>query len=289
MKKDGNQTCKHVHHSHGFLMNTRLDMVLWGVSPETAESISQDIMAETRKLQQTLDRFDKDAETCRINHLALTEETQISPLLMSAVMKSIDYFHRTKGYFNVFAGNAFSSLKNGDVINSFIHLPPEKAVCIGEKRSTIRFLSQEVSLDFGGIGKGMALDRAAAILGPFKSANAFISFGGSSILTRGRHPHGSFWPFSFRDVQTGEEPWQLNDDAISVSSATTGKSRHHHILDPTSGKGVTNNLTTGVQCKHATDAEVVSTALITAPPQWHEEIIAEFDVKKYKIFNTTDR
>jgi thiamine biosynthesis lipoprotein ApbE len=84
-----------------------------------------------------------------------------------------------------FAGDAYSCLKRGsDEYVKFVApgLLPEDLIDIDEYNNSIHFLHPSVSLDFGGFGKGLALDKASIILDDFGVQNAFISFGGSSIL-----------------------------------------------------------------------------------------------------------
>jgi thiamine biosynthesis lipoprotein ApbE len=153
-----------------------------------------------------------------------------------------------------------------------------------ESKNSIRFLQHDASLDFGGIGKGMALDEVSAMLDEMGIKNAFISFGGSSILTRGHHPHGNYWPFSFQNPTIGQEIWKLNNDAISVSCAEQGLEKNAHILNPKSGRWP-EKITTGVQSDNVTDAEVLSTTLVAAPPEKHQEIAGRFNVKKWAVFD----
>ncbi len=268
-------------------MNTSLDIILWGIHQETAYNVSEKVFKSIRNVQSVLDRFDPAAEVCRINKNAFTTETVVSRYLIEAIKKGINDFHRTKGYFNIFAGDAYSSLKRGSgEFMEFIATTtlPEELIEINEHSNSIRFLQPSVSLDFGGIGKGLALDKASKILDDFGVQNAFVSFGGSSILTKGHHPHGEYWPFSFQSEEMKEEIWALGDDAVSVSSTHQGKGKNAHIFNPKSGR-VLNSKITAVQTDSAAVAEVLSTALIASPPEKHHKIVQNFNVKKWAVYN----
>jgi thiamine biosynthesis lipoprotein len=267
-------------------MNTFLDIVLWGIDQGTAEKASASIIKKVKGLQKILDRYDRDAETFQINRDAFTQKIKVSECLMQAIQHGIKDFHRTLGYFNIFAGEAYSALKNGkqgDVIHTH-NLLPEEIIEADAGSNTIRFLKEFVSLDFGGIGKGLALDEAGVILNEYGISNAFISFGGSSILTRGRHPHGNYWPFSFRDKSIEHEVWELTDDAISISCAKGGNVNFTHIWNPKANKPALSEQISGIQSQRATEAEVLSTALTAAPPKWHQKIASGFDIKKWVVF-----
>lgn len=267
-------------------MNTLLDIVLWGIDREFAETVSDRIFAQIKQLQKVLDRFDPASETFRVNQSAYLEEMKVSPVLFEIIKRGVKEFHRTQGYFNIFAGSAYASLREtGKSSPSILKVNfPEEMLTVDKSKKSVRFLHQNVSLDFGGIGKGLALDEVSSILDEMEIRNAFISFGGSSILTRGHHPHGNFWPFSFQEENMDQEIWPLNNDAVSVSSAEQGAEKNAHILNPKSGRS-SENYTTGVQSESATEAEVLSTTLVAAPPEEHQEIVSHFNIKKWAVFN----
>lgn len=288
MKKVGNQNSDEIHHNNAFLMNTSLDIILWGIDQETACIVCEKVFKSIREVQRVLDRFDPVAEVYKINKTAFNEETVVGQYLMHAIKRGINDFHRTQGYFNIFAGDAYSSVKKGSGEYMAFAAPtllPEDLIEIDEYSNRIRFLHRSVSLDFGGIGKGLALDEASIILDDFGVQNAFISFGGSSILTKGHHPHGKYWPFSFQSEKFGDEVWPLNNDAVSVSSTRQCNGNIAHILDPKTGQ-VSNSQIAGVQSVSAAGAEVLSTALIASPPEKHHEIVHNFNVNKWAVYNT---
>jgi thiamine biosynthesis lipoprotein ApbE len=268
-------------------MNTSLDIILWGIDRETACLVSEKIFKSIREVQSVLDRFNPAAEVCRVNKNAFSEETVVSPYLIEAIKRGVNDFNRTQGYFNIFAGDAYSSFKkgSGEYLN-FVDptLLPEDLIEIDENNNSIRFLQRSVSLDFGGVGKGLALDKASIILDDFGVQNAFISFGGSSILTKGHHPHGEYWPFSFKETEIEDQVWALNDDAVSVSSTHQGKGNIAHIFDLKSGCAL-NSKIAAVQGVSAAGTEVLSTALIASPPEKHHEIVQNFNVKKWTVYN----
>ena len=61
------------------------------------------------------------------------------------------------------------------------------------------FLDPAARLDFGGYGKGYALDVAARVLDEFGVRSALLHGGTSSILTRGEPEDGPCWRVEIRD------------------------------------------------------------------------------------------
>jgi len=284
MKKDGNQISDTIFHQSYLLMNTRLDIIIWGVYKTRSKKVAGMIFEEIKNIESILNRYDSKSEVSRFNNSLCGISVSGAPILTDAITKCQNYYEWTRGYFNVFRGDLYDNFKKNNILTDQQKPNPHKDIQINKRHNTITKLTPNISLDFGGIGKGIALDKASEILEKEKIDNAFISFGGSSVITRGTHPHGAFWPFSLRE-QDIDEVWQLNDDAISVSSNQQENSGHEHILNPVTGQPVSRTITTCVQCKSsATDAEVLSTTLIVSPPALHEKITETFGVTKFRIY-----
>lgn len=121
-------------------------------------------------------------------------------------------------------------------------LPPASA---GEKEWCVSSRNREVALDFGGYLKGVALDRAAAILGGQGIHNALINIGGN-ILALGQkgdtpwrvgiqHPRGA-GPLASLELRPGEAIGTSGD--YQRYFELDGK-RYCHLIDPRSGRPAT--------------------------------------------------
>ena len=147
----------------------------------------------------------------------------------------------------------------------------------------VRFLSPDVRIDLGGIGKGYGLEKIRQILKENRVASAFVSFGESSVLGHGRHPFGNYWEMSVENMfltGKGLYTFHLKDSCISVSGNhpeyLKRKNKKGHIINPRTGELVTGNKAIAVKSVSAMEAEVVSTAIIAADKLAREDIIAKF-------------
>lgn len=127
-----------------------------------------------------------------------------------------------------------------------------------------------LALDFGGFGKGFALDRAGAALRNAGVACAVLSAGESSIAVVGEHPLGGGWPFAVPDpLRAGRvlAEVELVDEALSIS-ATVGDGtlapERAAMIRPTDGSVVTAARCAIVVDRSGSRAEMFSTALIVA-------------------------
>lgn len=283
MKKDGHLTSNEVHYRNEFLMNTSLDIIVWGVNQELADSVFDRIIKLVVELEMILSRFNPKSETFHVNQNAWKQPVRISALLAKLIQIGVDSYHLSKGYFNIFAGNNYK-VEDPSCEKVLLEFPlPDISLSVENKNECVKFLNEHISLDFGGIGKGFALDQVSKILEQMAINNAFISFGGSSVLTRGHHPHGKTWPFSFQDEGIMDDVWHLNDDVVSISSNRGLRKNTLHIIRPKGGKPGGGIHTAAVRCDSATDAEVLSTALVASSSEEHEGIVGAFNVKTWWV------
>ena len=131
-------------------------------------------------------------------------------------------------------------------------------------------VSQPVALDFGGFGKGFALDRASALLRSAGVPSALLSAGESSIAVVGEHPLGGGWTFSLpHPLLPGRVlvELELSDEALSISStvgAGADAPDRAPMIRPTDGAIVTGMRTAIAVDRSGANAEVMSTALLVA-------------------------
>jgi FAD:protein FMN transferase len=144
-------------------------------------------------------------------------------------------------------------------------------VVLDEARQTIQFAHPLARIDLGGFGKGFALEQLQPVLADAGVRNALISFGESSILALGHHPHGDCWKLGIRDIHTGQSVhvFEVNDGAISTSGLKHFNRDGHssfegHIVEAGTGSLIERPLTVAVKSASPLEAEVLSTALIAA-------------------------
>ncbi|OAN62196.1 FAD:protein FMN transferase [Sphingomonas sp. TDK1] len=133
-----------------------------------------------------------------------------------------------------------------------------------------------LTLDFGGFGKGFALDRATRALRAMGVPSALLSAGESSIAVIGQHPLGGGWPLAIphpNDAAAWLVEMEVADASLSISStagAGVAKPGRAAMVRPTDGALVSAPATAIAVAATGADAEAWSTALLVA-----EDITAE--------------
>lgn len=144
-----------------------------------------------------------------------------------------------------------------------------------------------VAFDFGGFGKGFALDRAAAAMRAAGVTSAFLSAGESSVAVIGGHPLGGAWPVAIPhplDPESWLVELSLRDEALSVSStigdgaAAPGRSP---MIRPSDSIIITAAATAVAIDASGAAAEAMSTALLVADPDAAQRLIAADPTRRF--------
>jgi thiamine biosynthesis lipoprotein len=113
---------------------------------------------------------------------------------------------------------------------------------LDEAKRTIKFARAGVRIDLGGIAKGLAVDNCIELLKTRGIRSAYVSAGGDSRVLGDKD--GRAWIIGIRDPRDPDRmvaKIPLIDAAISTSGDyeryfENNGERHHHILDPRTGK-----------------------------------------------------
>ncbi|MGE0484133.1 MAG: FAD:protein FMN transferase [Gammaproteobacteria bacterium] len=148
--------------------------------------------------------------------------------------------------------------------------------------SHIEFTRPGVALTLNGIAQGYVTDRARALLAAHGMPHALVNLGEYAAL--GTRPDGGPWRVALAHP---EMPWrvlgvaELAAGQALATSAGAGTAfdtarRHHHLIDPRSGRCSTAWRSVSVCAPNATLADGLSTALAVAPPVRAAAILARY-------------
>lgn len=255
-------------YSHGFFaMNTRFNMVIPGMDSIRGDELGRISAQIVESWEQRLSRFRSGAELQIINELAF-ERDLLASEAMNRVLDMCDRYHSlTKGLFDPAVNQGKGCWK--EVIRD-------------SEKGSVHFASEGVKLDFGGVGKGIALEDVVSYLKLEDVVDAFLSFGESSIAGMGKHPHGEGWLVGSR------EGFLLSDAFISVSGLQNqGRSGEPalkaHIYHPLKRELINTKNRVMVKCDSAIEAEVLSTCAYMADEEEFEVLKAQFPDAHWQV------
>jgi thiamine biosynthesis lipoprotein len=210
-------------------------------------------------LEKRISEWQPDSYTSKINEHAGERPVETTPELMQLLVHSRHYWQDSKGIFDVTVGPLVALW---GFYRKEAHLPTDQEVNdarakvgmdkveLDEVANTVHFKVPGMRLDFGGIGKGLACDRAANVLKEEGVTCALVNSGTSSVVAIGAPPGTPGWTIRIRSPYNKEEHVEeltIKDESLSTSSGSEnffeidGK-RYCHIFDPRTGKPVEGRL-----------------------------------------------
>ncbi|MGL4421551.1 MAG: FAD:protein FMN transferase [Gemmataceae bacterium] len=185
----------------------------------------------------------------------------------------------TSGAFDIASGN-LSQIWGFQQRAGRIPTPDERAIALADSGCRhlqmdsdgprVKFRRPGLKLNFGAVGKGFALDCAAAVLqNQFGIPSALISCGGSSVYAIGHPPDDMRgWPIRLQHPHRPDQSLgivRLCDAGLGTSAATFqffeyNGQKYGHVLDPRSGHPANNVASASVIAPTAAQADALSTA-----------------------------
>jgi thiamine biosynthesis lipoprotein len=239
--------------------------------------LASDALSLVHELEAQLSVYRSDSELSRLNARAASEPVAVEPLLFALLCASLDLAERTGGCFDPTTGPLIALWRDcrreqrvptQAEIDAVRERCGAKLVRTDASAKTIAFERPGMELNLGGIGKGYALDRAAAVLEENGLSEFLLHGGYSSVLARGDHHGLGGWPVGIMNPLFPQERFAtilLQNADLSTSGSSIQYFRHQgrrygHILDPRTGWPAPEALSVTVVAPTAAEADALSTA-----------------------------
>ena len=225
---------------------------------------------DARRLEETFSRFLASSELARVNAGAGAPRP-VSRDFADLLRRAEALRNATAGAFDVTVGPLVELWRRAT--------PPSVAEVeaaraeTGAGRAVLRGdvleLAPGTRLDFDGVAKGYAVDRCVERLRAAGVESALLSLGESSLYAIGRPPDEARWILAVRgvDPESAVGLLALRNEAASISASFGGRGRASgrgvgHIVDPATGRPLSEEAVAVVVARAATDAEAYSKALL---------------------------
>lgn len=212
-----------------------------------AQLVAECVIAEIRRIEQRFSRYRDDSVTSAINRAAGNREIQVDAETATLLDYAAACNRQSEGLFDITSGALhrawnFSSGKTPkqEVITSLLGLIGWNKVIWNRPRLYLPLCGME--LDFGGIGKEYAVDRAASLCLEQGIRHGLVNLGGD-LHAFGPQPDGKPWLVNIchpahPDLLLSRLP--LYSGALATSGGYTQRIEFNgrqlgHVLDPRSG------------------------------------------------------
>ena len=269
---------------------TRLSMACiyaieaYGPDASRLPRIVDEAFDEVDRIDRLMSHYRAESAVSRLNREAARRPISVEPELFDFLRTALTYTHDSGGAFDVTVGplmKAWGFFRGEGRLPSDGHLAAARRlvgarhVKLDSAARTIAFDEPGVEIDLGGIAKGYAVDRVAALLRERRIAAALISAGGSSVFGLGAPPGREAWDVAIEDPVTRGKTAQtirLKDRALSVSGSAeksfeAGGVTYSHIMDPRSGWPVQGVLSVAVLAPSATAGDALDNAFFVLGPE----------------------
>jgi thiamine biosynthesis lipoprotein len=242
-------------------------------------------LGEIVRIENVMTSWRATSEIGQIN-LAPGTPVKASDETIEVIQKARWSSELSGGVFDI-SFHALSDLwKFGDAADENPKLPDPKVV--EEKKKLVDYrkvvvdaaahtveIAPGMKIDLGGIAKGYAVDRAAAVLVKAGLTN-FLAQAGGDLYGAGSKPDGSPWVSGIQDPRGPQGSFfatiELTDHAFSTAGDYArffiiGKKRYHHIIDPRTGYPATACRSVTVWAKDAFTADAIDDAVFILGPE----------------------
>lgn len=230
---------------------------------------------EVRDFERKYSRFLAGSEVWELNKNAeIGRSMRVSDGLWEILISSENYREKSLGYFNIGIESYLANLGYG--AEKCLTLPREfKCEFVREREVKLN-----ASIDLGGIGKGILLDKAKIFFEAVKPG-VCVNAGGD-IYARGIDWEGKPWRFFFENPFDLEEYFGFvdTDNELFLASSNSSKRRWsngHHLVDPVAEILAENMGAVYVQGMKGELVDVFSTVLFVMGYEKAKEYLKNFN------------
>lgn len=283
-------------------MGTTYTIALYGPDRYGLDSALDDAFDEARRLDNLLSNYRPESEWSKVNREAADHAVRLSPELFSLISACVEYSRESEGAFDITVGplmkiwgfyKGTGRIPHHAEIRTALNRIGWRHIHLDEKAGTVRF-DEPVEMDPGGIGKGYAVDRMAAILKKDGVTSGIITAGRSSIYAIGAPPNEPRgWRVTIpnpRNPKVNVAEYFLKDESMSTSGTSekffvAGGTTYSHIMDPRTGYPAQGMLSVSVIAPRTIDTEAWTKPYFILGRQW----AAQHKPKQFRVFLCEDR
>jgi thiamine biosynthesis lipoprotein len=276
-------------HLQRYCMGTMFDIVAYHPSHDDAVRAVAAAMEEIFRLDRVMSDYKAESELSKLNRDGGRGFVRVEPSLFEVIQESMTFSRRSGGKFDVTIAPLLEAWKaaQADGRRPSADELANAGRCVGYEKieaaapDRIRFQSECVRIDLGGIGKGYAVDRAIEVLRAAGIRHALVNAGASSIASIGAPPGRDGWPVRLEASVAGSRVLLLRDASMSTSQqqlVPLGLEAGNvgTIVDPQAGAPTQNRMTVSVVAPSATTSDALSTTLVLLTIEEGSKLLAQF-------------
>jgi thiamine biosynthesis lipoprotein len=274
-------------------------ITLYAESEAVAKAASDAAFARVEALNRIFSDYEDDSEITLLSRSSGSgKAVKVSDELWTVLVRAQALAGQTNGAFDVTCGPLTSlwrrarrkqELPPPDLLAEMRARVGWRKMRLDENAHTVELLAPDMRLDLGSIAKGFACDEALKILRARNCPRAMVA--GSGDISTGEPPPGrKGWRIEVvgLDVPDGAPPSPIVMELANAAIATSGDRnqrvdaggrRYSHILDPRTGKPLTDHSLVSVIARDGLTAGISTACSVIGPQEalkladeWQAEI-----------------
>ncbi len=261
------------------VFNTIGRLVIWELDRSSADNIARDVIANLQNLHNCLNIFASESEVSRLNRTPPFTSFHCSDTLWQVLLSAREAYQLTDGAFDISVGPLMQlwgfhrkrdSLPSAEEIEQALNSIGLDKLLFDEATQSVAFTQAGMSLDFGGLAKGFALDYIRPLVEKQGCQSYMLNLGGN-IYCSEKPPPGQRQAFQIgirdpADANKIVRTLALRGRFISTSAnyeraVQIGEKKIGHLLDPRSGKPVQRQGSVTVLTSKGAWSDAFSTAV----------------------------
>jgi len=236
-----------IYYGWGEAMHTRFDALLCHRPQAECEAAFGRTLAELRRVEGLISRFDPSSELSRVNAGAADGPVAVGEELWEILRSALRY--------GALTDHAF------DITHASTRGAPAERVHLDARRRAVLFGRRGTTIDLGGYGKGYALARVQELLLEEGWADFLLNFGNSSVCAHGDRPGADGWTVGIENqARPGTNALEITLRNCSLN--TSGNTpRHDGHIRSAGGAYLTGLGSVSVTTPGPLEGEVLSTAI----------------------------
>lgn len=263
-------------------MGSQLVLAAWTTDRASALNAFEHVFREFDRLDALLSVWKEDSDVARVNRHAGIAPVKVHADTLAVLRDAAEASALTRGKFDITFGaladiwrfdhDQDNIVPGRELIEPRLKRIDYRAVQIDTTAGTAFITRPDVRIHLGGIGKGYAVDRAAALLRE-RGLTDFLIQSGGDLYVSGSNG-GKPWTLGIADPRGDHQPFamvRMSDGTLSTSgdyerAFIKDGTRYHHLLDPDVGEPARGCRSVTIVTNRGVMADVLSTGVFIMGP-----------------------
>jgi thiamine biosynthesis lipoprotein len=287
-------------------MGTNVTVWLWTADERAAAQAAEAVFGEMKRLDKEMTTWTQTSEVSQINAAAGDRPVKISAETYAVIERAVDISRRSKGLFDItieafkgvwnFDQDMDGSLPDPAEVKKRLALVNWKDIVLDRKQRSVFLRRKGMAITLGGIAKGYAVDKCAALLRA-RGFHDFMMQAGGDMYVAGKKGDDS-WTVAIRDPRGETNTYFAVAPVEDHSFSTSGDYergfvkdgvRYHHIIDTRTGQPARASRSVTVRARDAFTADAWSKVMFIMGPRDALELIKREKLTDFEVVWVDDQ